>query len=300
MDQNYRHTQIGWVIIITVSIIIIYMIPFMFIDKLILYIFLGISFFCFLLLLIFGTLTITVTEEYLKLFFGIGIIHKKIKLTSIKEFREVKNSWMLSWGIRYYGEGFFYNVSGLKAVELFLENGKKLRIGTDEPEKLGAALKNKAIINKEPETIREREKSFRKGLIMIAIILILTFGFIIGLLAYGSAPLKIFINNDLIQIKGMYGTDIEAKNIKEIILADRIPRILIRTNGYALGGVLKGHFKLEEIGTGRLFFEEVRSRQYLVFYLNESFIIINFKDVNKTREFFNELKESQDFKKFIN
>lgn len=53
------------------------------------------------------------------------------------------------WGIRYFGEGFLYNVNGLKAIELFLENGKKLRIGTDEPEKLGDALKEGSIDNKE-------------------------------------------------------------------------------------------------------------------------------------------------------
>ena len=36
---------------------------------------------------------------------------------------------------------WIYNVSGFDAIELTMKNGKIYRIGTDEPEKLEAAIK---------------------------------------------------------------------------------------------------------------------------------------------------------------
>lgn len=46
------------------------------------------------------------------------------------------------WGIRYSmsGQGMAYNVSGNKGLQLELNNGKKILIGTDNPTELEAAL----------------------------------------------------------------------------------------------------------------------------------------------------------------
>jgi hypothetical protein len=41
------------------------------------------------------------------------------------------------------GDGWLYNVSGLRAVEVGLKSGRKYRVGTDEPERLEAALKQR-------------------------------------------------------------------------------------------------------------------------------------------------------------
>ena len=45
------------------------------------------------------------------------------------------------FGIRLTQHGWMWNISGLDAVELTYHNGKKFRIGTDEPEALLEALK---------------------------------------------------------------------------------------------------------------------------------------------------------------
>ena len=47
---------------------------------------------------------------------------------------------LYGWGIRYPFDGWLYNVSGLQAVELTVKGEGNLRIGTDEPETLVAAL----------------------------------------------------------------------------------------------------------------------------------------------------------------
>ena len=50
--------------------------------------------------------------------------------------------WWWGWGVRYYGQGWLYNVSGLDAVEIRLKSGKHIRIGTDEPEALVAEIRD--------------------------------------------------------------------------------------------------------------------------------------------------------------
>ena len=44
------------------------------------------------------------------------------------------------WGIRYGRGGKAYNVSGNKAVQLVLKNGKRLLIGSQRPDKLVEAI----------------------------------------------------------------------------------------------------------------------------------------------------------------
>ena len=57
--------------------------------------------------------------------------------------RIVRNSWWYGFGIRWFPGGTLWNVWGLDAVEFDLVKGRKLRIGTDEPEQLLAALSGK-------------------------------------------------------------------------------------------------------------------------------------------------------------
>ena len=55
-------------------------------------------------------------------------------------FQTVRNKWYFGWGIRYLGTGWLYNVSGLDAVEIVQNDGKMVRVGTDEPDVLARAL----------------------------------------------------------------------------------------------------------------------------------------------------------------
>ncbi len=89
---------------------------------------------------IFSRLTVTVDGEEVKVAFGAGWPRKRISRPDIVDHRPVRNSWLLGFGIRWFKGGRLWNVWGLDAVELDLTNGKKFRIGTDEPKKLGAAL----------------------------------------------------------------------------------------------------------------------------------------------------------------
>ena len=87
-------------------------------------------------LLLFGSLTVLGDEKQISFYFGIRAIRKRYKYDDLQTVRKVRNKWYWGWGIRWFGRGWLYNVSGLDAVELILKSGKIRRIGTDDPDNL--------------------------------------------------------------------------------------------------------------------------------------------------------------------
>ncbi len=85
---------------------------------------------------IFGSLTVIVETERLRFFFGPGFIRKSFQLAEIKSVKPVRSKWYHGLGIHLTPEGWLYNIKGLDAIEVQLQSTRKLRIGTDEPQKL--------------------------------------------------------------------------------------------------------------------------------------------------------------------
>lgn len=103
-----------------------------------------------LVVLLFGSLTVEIAGGHVRIRFGIGLVRKRWPLDGIEACRPVRNTWLYGWGIRKIPGGWLYNVSGLDAVELKLKGGKTVRIGTDEPQALAAALE-KELSARTPE-----------------------------------------------------------------------------------------------------------------------------------------------------
>lgn len=101
-----------------------------------------------LLIPLLGWLTVTMDEEAVTARFGVGLIRKKIKIKDIQNAAQVRNKWYYGWGIRMGPSGWMYNVSGLDAVEIELKNAGKFRIGTDEPEELARAIRQRIEIGR--------------------------------------------------------------------------------------------------------------------------------------------------------
>jgi hypothetical protein len=80
-----------------------------------------------------------------RLVFGlIGFPRRKFKLTNIESCQVIKKYVIgIGFGIHYGFKGSVYNVSGPYAVELAMKNGRKVNIGTDEPEELMIAIEEK-------------------------------------------------------------------------------------------------------------------------------------------------------------
>ena len=139
MIKQYKHTQIGYFLLIVYSIAVLFVghlnimtnfNPFALASLIIVLIALG----------IFTRLTVTVDDQMIKVQFGLRIIRKAFRLNEIEAYRVVKNPWYYGWGIRFTPRGWLFNVSGFSAIELQMKNGKTYRIGTDDSDNLAAAL----------------------------------------------------------------------------------------------------------------------------------------------------------------
>ena len=141
-SQSYRHTQLGRVI---AACCLPGLVPVVVVVWLVrapeaAWVAAAVAGSLVLVLLLFGSLTVEVAGGHLRIRFGVGLIRKRWPLDGIESCRPVRNSWIHGWGIRRIPGAWLYNVSGLDAVELKLKSGKRVRIGTDEPQALCAVL----------------------------------------------------------------------------------------------------------------------------------------------------------------
>jgi len=94
------------------------------------------------LAVLFSTLTASVRQGVLECWFGPGLIRRRVALRDVESIEVVRNPWSRGWGIRSIPSGWLWNVSGTRAVELRLRGGRRFRVGSDEPERLAAAIRS--------------------------------------------------------------------------------------------------------------------------------------------------------------
>jgi hypothetical protein len=289
MNAHYRHTQVGWVMLVAAAAavaltwgalppgaVVAVRIPLLLVAA--------------LLLFGFGTLTVEVSEGAIRLWFGIGLIRKRIPLREVRSWREFRNPWYTGWGIRIGPGGVVWNVSGFDAVQLELD-GKRFRIGTDEPAELVAAITRAKEEAPAPAGAPAApgptagNLSWRVGLPVLALGAVL-----VGALFYSQIrPPGVVVDSKGFEIDTpFYGTSVAAADIVGISLEQRLPRVLTRTNGFAGAGTLRGHFRLEELGEGRLYVE-LGFAPYVLVHLRQGYVIVNFREPGKTRALYDEM-----------
>jgi len=140
MIKHYHHTQIGYLTIIALAIILLFSALLMAVAGIhwISIVVLAILAIC---LVLFATLTVVIEGDVLEIRFGPGVIRRKFLLKDIESCQVVKNPWYYGWGIRMTPHGWLYNVSGFYAVEIKIKTGKKYRIGTDVPSELEKGIR---------------------------------------------------------------------------------------------------------------------------------------------------------------
>lgn len=142
-SQRYRRTQVGYLIVAGMVLCVLF-VSYHTLKYGVTLGGVGLLLSAGLCFVMFSTLTVTVEANFFEVSFGIGFLRKRVFLDEAKDCRVVKNPIIYGWGIRRIPNGWLYNVSGLKAVEVAMKNGKIYRIGTDAPEELCGVLK-KAI-----------------------------------------------------------------------------------------------------------------------------------------------------------
>ena len=286
---HYRHTQVGWKVygaLVPASIILIA--TFVTRDGQTLGLLMAIL---AVTLGLFGWLTVDINARRLLIQFGPGLIKRRISLDTIRGFASVTNQWYYGWGIRLTPHGILYNVSGLKAVELLLDDGRRVRIGTDEPEALVRALQAATAIAPS-NTIDEfpKDVSWRRRVRLIAaFIVIATAVFVIGQVYVHSQAPTIELTDRAFSVRvAFYGTAIPLADIEHVELVDTLPAIQRRTNGFAAGGLLRGHFRLAQWGNGQLFINR-DVPPYLVVRSHDTFVVVNYEDPARTRQVYERL-----------
>jgi hypothetical protein len=91
-------------------------------------------------LLTYATLTIDVDDNRILARFGIGIIRRAIPVADITRCEIVRTPVWWGWGLHWTPSGWLYNVSGRAAVRLELKGQRPLMIGSDDTERLKAAI----------------------------------------------------------------------------------------------------------------------------------------------------------------
>ncbi len=129
----------------------------------------------------------------------------------------------------------------------------------------------------------------RKNAIIVVVILLVIGVFVFGLVLFGGGVTEVVVDSQEIIISGMYGTTIPLNELQDIQLIEQIPRIITRTNGYSAGNTLKGNFKLEEYGQGKLFLVSDQG-PFLLLRDQEDFYIINYEEAAKTEELYELIK----------
>ena len=242
-------------------------------------------------LLIFYKLTIIIDDTHLSFKLGAGLVSRKFPLSGIKECRSVRNNPLTGIGIRLYSNGWLYNVSGLGAIELTFKNKKtRIRIGTDKPDEIAQLVT--ARLDKESQgTAPEKDFIEKSGYWMVAIVLAALFLPVILVLS-GRRETKTELLENGIRISGIYGVDINYKDIKLLDTFPQLPAIKLRTNGYALGGTLKGNFRLRDKTDVKLFVEK-GSPPFIYIETEKYKIYLNNKVPSLTRELFANIQKNK-------
>lgn len=139
MTTPYRHTQIGYVTLVATTVAALGLAssairhhrPALWAGVVLLVLLGG----------LFSSLTIEVADGELRSHFGPGFWRKhwalaEVVATNVAPIR----SWE-GWGIRFTTRGMLYDVAGNRSVEVRLRSGTRFRLGTDEPERLLAAIR---------------------------------------------------------------------------------------------------------------------------------------------------------------
>jgi hypothetical protein len=144
MNERYRHTQIGWALIVLVVAVVLaelLIIAFGSPQSALALALSGVLVAVVAVMLaLFSTLSVLVDDRKVSLEFGFGLLRREVMLADVTAVRRVRNHWYAGWGVRVIPRGRLYNVGGLDAVELELDIGRVVRIGTDQPDALLAAI----------------------------------------------------------------------------------------------------------------------------------------------------------------
>ena len=137
--NTYRHTQTGYALLIGLgmgALLALAIMPFIPRGGVVLIVVVTLV----ICAILFSTLTVFIGNGVLHAKFGLGLIWKTVKLSEVVSCRVIEIRWWYGWGIHLTPHGWLCNVSGYRAAEITLRNGKRFCLGSDEPTELCEAI----------------------------------------------------------------------------------------------------------------------------------------------------------------
>ena len=122
-------------------------------------------------------------------------------------------------------------------------------------------------------------------IVVSGIIIVITIFFL-----YSASPTKVEFLDNSMKFTGHYGVTIQTNQIEKVELLDNIPHIKTRTNGLGLGNILKGHFRLSELGKCRLFLRLPNPPYLYIELTGGDKILFNSTDPTYTLDIYNKIK----------
>jgi hypothetical protein len=244
-------------------------------------------------LLLFGSLRLTITDQKIEAAFGVGLLRKRIPLADVRSVTRVRNPWYCGWGIRSMPNGMLYNVSGFDAVELSLADGRHVRLGTDEPDAVIAVLSQRhgiGVTTAAVEPVRGRPLTT----VLLIVALIVVPAVIVGTVVVASMrPVKTSLADGVLSINGGSAHEtVRLPDIVSISLEPELPLIARRTNGFSMGSTRRGSFRLQDGEQARLFVEGDHP-PFVFIRTKDSRIWINVSDADATRALYAALSSAR-------
>ncbi|MEA3322384.1 MAG: DUF3784 domain-containing protein [Bacillota bacterium] len=136
------------------------------------------------------------------------------------------------------------------------------------------------------EIPQKRKQSY----IISVSVAVITFGILFVVFYLGFQEAELTMNEKSFEISGVYGDEWNYEEITQVELLEEMPEVLIRTNGYGMQSISKGHFKVKDFGSSLLFIYKNHS-PYLLINTFDDTIFINSKDAEKTKDWYHQLVE---------
>lgn len=139
---------------------------------------------------------------------------------------------------------------------------------------------NNANVSKNTEDLRKKKLYG----IITTVVSIFTVAIVAGLLYFATkvqANVTIDKQNITVSAGFLEGCQYKTNDIRDVFMKDTIPPSS-KIVGTGIGSLRRGSFNVEGLGKGHLYVESDKG-PYLYIMLKDSFIIINYKDAEKTK-----------------
>lgn len=131
---------------------------------------------------------------------------------------------------------------------------------------------------------KQKQKTIIAMLFMFAVLIT-----ILAMFFYSLQDNQIEINDNFVKIKGDYGMELKTHEIKSIELANELPEIVIKTNGFALQTIKKGNFKTKNGENVKLFINS--AEKPIIFITTNTNQKIYYSSLdNSNRKIYNQIK----------